>query len=224
MDHLMTPIRAIVNAPRGDDPEWAELRESPHFEMDLRRALAGEKGGFCELAVYGKFRPRIIRDLWKAGASVRSLHDILVREWRVSSASIVEALGDNLDEFFRDAGFTTARLPKEFDVWRGGDEPSDVMARSRSWTRSYSVACAFALQYGLWRNARLEPLARAEGRPEPLVLIRRIRRDQAVAWIGGPESEVVLAKGTAETPTQPCGSIRDWRRHRSRTCKEFFWS
>jgi hypothetical protein len=202
-----------------DDPEWAELRKSPHFETDLRRALNGDKGGLRELAVYGKFRPRIMRDLWKAGVAVRPHRDIIEREWRVRSGFIVDAFGDDFDALLRDAGFSTARLPEEFDVWRGGDGPADVMARGRSWTLSYSAACAFALHCELWRDARRERRARAEGNPEPLVLIRHIQRDQAIAWIGGLEREVVLAKGTIETPAQPCGSLRDWRRHRARSRK-----
>jgi hypothetical protein len=209
---------------RGDDPEWVELRKSPYFQTYLRRALAGDGEGFRELAVYGELRPRIIRDLWKAGVSVRPHRDTIKREWQVESDFIVEAFGDDLETFLRDAGFSTARLPEEFDVWRGGDEPADVMARGRSWTLSYSAACAFALHCRLWRDARRERWARAEGLPQPLVLIRHIRRDQAVALIGGPEREVVLAKGTIEAPAQPCGSLRDWRRHRARGRKHMFTS
>ena len=208
----------------GDDPEWAELRKSRYFETDLRGALGGKSEGFRELAVYGEFRPRITRDLWKAGVSVRPYRDTIKSEWQVRSAFIVAAFGEDLDAFLRDAGFGTARLPEAFDVWRGGDEPADVMARGRSWTISYSGACAFALHCELWRDARLERRARAEGYPEPLVLIRHIRRDQAVAWIGGLEREVVLAKGTLETPAQLCGSLRDWRRHRARARKKMFGS
>jgi hypothetical protein len=123
----------------GDDPEWAELTKIPDCETHLRRALAGDRAGFRQLAVY-----------------------------------------------------------------------------AQAWTLSYSAACAFALQCELWRDARRERSARAEGHPEPLVLIRHIRRDQAVAWLGGVEREVVLAKSTIEMPAQPCGSLREWRRHRAR--------
>jgi hypothetical protein len=211
----------VFTALHGDHPEWVELRKRPCFETDLRRALDGEEEGFRELAVYGPLglRPPIMRDLWKAGLPVRPYLKYIKRDWQTQSARILKAFGDDLDAFLRDAGFTTARLPEEFDVWRGGTEPAQVMARGRSWTRSYSAACAFALHCELWRDARRERRARAEGHPEPLVLIRHIRRDQAVAWIGGLEREVVLAKGTIETPAQPCGSLRDWRRHRARARK-----
>jgi hypothetical protein len=209
----------VFTALHGDDPEWAELGKSPYFETDLRRALSGNREGFLELAVYGGFRPRIVRDLWKAGVPVRPHRDKVKTEWLVQSVSFVEAFGEDLDAFLRDAGFSTARLPEKFDVWRGGDGPADVMARGRSWTRSYSAACAFALHCELWRDARRERRARAEGHPEPLVLIRHIQRDQAIAWIGGLEREVVLAKGTIETPAQPCGSLRHWRQHRARARK-----
>jgi hypothetical protein len=203
----------------GNDPEWAQLRKSPYFQTDLRRALNGNREGFRELAFYGQFRPGIMRDLWKAGAPVRPHRDTVKGEWRVQSALIVEAFGDDLDAFLCDAGFSAVRLPEEFDVWRAGNESCDAMARGRSWTLSYSAACAFALQCKLWRNARLERTARAEGYPEPLVLIRHVRREQAVALIGGLEREVVLAKSTFETPAQLCGSLRDWRRHRARAQK-----
>jgi hypothetical protein len=205
-------------------PEWAELRNSPHFDGDLRRALAGDRAGLFELAVYGEFRPQIVRDLWEAGVSICPLRDAVLREWRVRASFIIEAFGDDLDAFLRDVGLGTAQLPDEFDVWRGGDEPRDVMARARCWTRSYSVACAFALQQRLWRNARLERYARVSAYPEPIVLMRRVRLDQVAAWIGGPEREVVLSRGATEAPTEPCGSLRDWRRHRARPRNEFFWA
>jgi hypothetical protein len=123
---------SIFSALHGDDPEWTELRQSACFEDDLRRALAGDRGGFRELVVYGKFRPRIMRDLWKAGVPVRPHRDAIKREWRVKAASIVDAFGDDLDAFLHEVGFSAARLPEEFDVWRGGDESADIIARGRS--------------------------------------------------------------------------------------------
>jgi hypothetical protein len=206
----------------GDDTEWAELRQSPHFETNLRRALNGSKEGFRELALYGELRPGIMRDLWKEGLPVRGYREDIKREWLIERGRVQKAFGDDLDAFLRDAGFSTARLPEAFDVWRGGSEPADVMARGRSWTRSYSVACGFALENKVWRDARRERRARAKGLPEPLVLIRHIGRDQAVAWLGGLEREVILAKSTTETPAHPDGSLRDWRRHRARAGKPFW--
>ena len=206
----------------GDDPKWAELRESPYFEVNLRRALNGNEEGFRKLSVYGGLRPRIMRDLWKEGLPVRAYREFIKSEWHVDAGRIQKAFLDDLDAFLRDAGFSTARLPEAFDVWRGGSEPADVMARARSWTRSYSTACGFALENKDWRDARRERWARAEGLPEPLVLIRHIRRDQAVAWLGGLEREVILAKTTTETPAQPYRCLSDWRRHRARVGKAFW--
>jgi hypothetical protein len=208
---------AIFIAVHGNDPEWAELRKNNYFDHDLCRALDGNREGMLELAIYGKFRPRIMRDLWKAGVSIRPYRKFVKEEWQMKTSGIIEALGDDLDSFLQDAGFSTTRLPDQFDVWRGDDEPENVMARRLSWTRSYS--CAFALQDKIWRDARWERIARAEGYPEPLVLIRHIRREQAAAFIGGPEREVILSKNAIETPAQPCGSLRDWRRHRARSQK-----
>jgi hypothetical protein len=214
----------LLNGLQASNPEWTELRKSPYFETDFRRALDGEKEGICELAIYGKFRAQIIRDLWKIGVPMRLLREDIIREWHVASIGLVDAFGDDLDIFLRDAVGASIRLQEEFEVWRGGEEPFEAMAHGRSWTRSYSVACAFALNCRLWRDARSERFARAEGRPEPLVLIRRIRRDQVLAWLGGPERELVLAKDAVETPTQVCGSLPDWRRHRSRSRTQLFWA
>jgi hypothetical protein len=203
----------------GADPDWVELRKSYYFEDDLRRALSGNREGFFELAVYRRGHeesPRIMRALWKAGVSVRPARYFIRQQWRVQSTYIISALGEDLDAFLRHAGFGTARLPDEFDVWRGGSEPFDEMARGRSWTRSYSAACAFALNVELWRDAKGEQLARESGYAEPLVLTRHIPRAQAAAWIGGLEKEVVLTTEVLASPAQPCGSLPDWRRHRSR--------
>src|SRR5439155_20385060 len=99
------------------------------------RALAGDRAGFRELAVYAESRlnPRIMRDLWKAGAPLRPHRATIKHEWKIQASLIVAAFDEDLDAFLPDAGFSTARLPEEFDVWRGGDEPAHVMARGRSW-------------------------------------------------------------------------------------------
>lgn len=206
----------------GADPDWVELRKSSYFENDLRRALRGDREGFFELAVYGRGHeesPRIMRALWKAGVPVRPARYFIREQWQVQSTYFVSALGEDLDAFLHDAGFSTTRLPDEFDVWRGGCEPIDEMTRGRSWTRSYSAACAFALNVELWRDAKRERLARQLGYAEPLVLTRRIRREQAVAWLGGVEKEVVLTTEVLASPAQPCGALPDWRRHRARRQK-----
>jgi hypothetical protein len=203
----------------GHEPEWIELRRNnQHFETDLRCALAGHGGSFRELAFYGRngVNTRIMLVLWKADVPVRPHRKIIQSQWKQQASLFVAAFGEDLDAFLRDAGFNAARLPEEFDVWRGGTESADVMARGRSWTRSYSVACAFALQCTLWRDARNERWARAEGHPEPLVLHRRIRREQVAAWIGGPEREVILTSEAIASLAQPYGSMADWRRHRAR--------
>src|SRR5437870_3305717 len=106
-----------------DDPDWVERRESPYFEIDLRRALEGDAAGFRELAVYGvedQTSPRIMKALWKAGAPVRPHRNTIKRRWRAQSTFFIAAFGENLDAFLREVGFDTARLPEEFDVWRGG--------------------------------------------------------------------------------------------------------
>ena len=206
----------------GADPDWVELRKSYHFENDLRLALRGNREGFLELAVYGQGHqegPRIMRALWKAGVSPKPARYFIRKDWLVESTHFVSALGEDLDAFLHDAGFTTTRLPDEFDVWRGGCEPIDEMSRGRSWTRSYAAACAFALNVELWRDAKRERLARKAGYAEPLVLTRRIRRDQSAAWMGGVEQEVVLKAEVLATLAQPCGSLPEWRRHRARRQK-----
>ncbi len=202
-----------------DDPNWTTLRESRYFENDLRRALAGDPSGFRELAIYApadEVRPQIIRALWKAGVPVRPHRDSIKCEGKLQASLIVKAFGTDLDAFLHDAGFNPARRPNEFDVWRGGNEPIKEMSRGRSWTRSYSVACAFALNVELWRTAQGERYARESGYSEPLVLTRHVRREQAVAWIGGVEREVILTNEAIASPAQPCGSLPDWRRHRAR--------
>ena len=105
---------------------------------------------------------------------------------------IVAAFDEDLDAFLPDAGFSTARLPEEFDVWRGGDEPAHVMARGRSWTLSYSAACAFALHCELWRDARRE-------RPWDAVSQRKFAnsRDISGATIG--------ANGAGDLHAPPAG-------------------
>jgi hypothetical protein len=209
------------------DPDWIELRESPYFERDLRRALKGDRDGFCELAIYGRSHeqsPRIMRALWKAGVPVRPYRYFIRQQWRVQSSCIIAALGQDLDAFLRDAGFSTARLPEEFDIWRGGDEPHDEMIRGRSWTLSYAAACAFALNCEVWRHARRERWARQAGYAEPLVLTRRVQRDEVAAYIGGVEREVVLTNDAIYAPAYPFGSLPEWRRHRARSRKYMFVS
>lgn len=203
----------------GADPDWVELQKDYYFEKDLRRALHGNREGFLELAVYGrddKVSPRIMRALWKAGISPQPARYFIRRQWQIQSTYFVSAFDEDIDAFLHDAGFRTTRLPDEFDVWRGGCEPIDEMSRGRSWTRSYSAACAFALNVELWRDAEGEKLARQHGYAEPLVLTRRIRREQAAAWLGGVEREVVLKTEVLASPAQICRSLPDWRRHRAR--------
>jgi hypothetical protein len=210
----------------GEDPDWAELLSEPHYRTYLRRALKGDRESFRELAVYGRGHqasPRMMRALWEAGAPVSPHRAEIKQQWQVEARWIAKAFGDELDSFFRDAEFSTARLPDEFDVWRGGIEAADVLSSAKSWSRSYPVACAFALQDKFWRSARLEAKARAGGSPKPIVLTRRIRRDQAIAYMGGPEREVVLATDALRLPAQPYGSLAEWRRHRARGRPPGFW-
>lgn len=202
----------------GDDPDWVKLREGHFFADDLRRALAGDPSGFREVALYApeqKVKSRIIHALWMAGVPVRPHHHPIKRMWQLESPSLVQAFGEDLDRFLRDAGFSAVRLPDEFDVWRGGSEPIEEMACGRSWTYSYSAACAFALNNTLWRTAQGERWARELGEPEPLVIARHIRREHAV-WIGGLEREVILTNEALALPALPYGSLRNWRRHRAR--------
>ena len=92
-------------------------------------------------------------------------------------------------------------------MWRGGPKPTEKLAQGRSWTRSYSVACAFALSNSI---------------REPIVLIRHLRREHALAWIGGIEKEVILTTEALVLPAQQHGSLPDWRRHRARKKQYFF--
>src|SRR3954447_19294594 len=94
----------------GADPDWVELRKSSYFENDLRRALCGDREGLFELAVYSRGHeesPRIMRALWKAGVSVRPARYFIRDQWQVQSTYVVSALGEDLDAFLRDAGFST---------------------------------------------------------------------------------------------------------------------
>jgi len=208
-----------VTALHGHDPDWVKLQQSHYFEDDLRRALAGAASSFRELAIYApkpKVQPQIMRALWIAGAPVRP-HRKHIRElWKKEAGRFVRAFGADLDAFFRDAGFGAGRLPNEFDVWRGGSEPVEEMARGRSWTYRYAAACAFALNQKLWRNARDERRARKLGHPEPLVLRRRLKREHVIAWIGGVEREVILSNEALTLPAEQCGSLSEWRRRRAR--------
>jgi hypothetical protein len=201
----------------GDRSHWLRAREDNHyFESDLRDALAGDPSGFRETAFYGRASndiPLLVRDLWQGGVPIRWYRRNIQREWTVTSRIFVDAFGNDLDAFLRDAGFSTGRLPEEFDVWRGGTDPFEVMVSAPCWAVSYSVACAFAFQSRLWRNARDGRLARELGQPEPRVVTRRVRRQQVAAWIGGIEREVVLGNEAIGAPAQPCGSLRDWRQH-----------
>lgn len=207
----------------GDHGHWkrrqAEKRE--YFESDLRRALAGCPEGFHEIAIYGAAfsdKVLIIRDLWRVGVPI-PCHEFIQQEWCLESRRFVDAFGCDLDGFFSDVGFGLGRLPPEFDVWRGSnkDETIEELAAARSWTTSYSVACAFALQNNpLWQNARMERMARDTDAPEPTVVTRHVRRDQVIAWIGGLEREVILGQAALGLPIHPCGSLRDWRRRRCR--------
>lgn len=210
----------------GHEPYWIRARADNeyHFEGDLRGALSGDQSGFCEIAIYGRPAddiPLLVRDLWRVGAAVRHSRRVIKDEWVITSHTFVRAFGDDLDAFLRDAGFGVGRLPEQFDVWRGGTEPAEVMAGARCWTIAYPAACAFALENELWRNARTEQLARERGEPEPLVVTRRVQREQVAAWMGGVEREVVLAASAFEIPAQPYGSLREWRRHSARRRNSF---
>lgn len=203
----------------GNDPNWIKLQESPCFEGDLRRALAGDAAGLREIVLCAReleIKPQIIRALWMAGVPVRPHRNNIKRIWKVKSSLFVEVFAEDLDDFLRDVGFGLAKLPNEFDVWRGGNEPIEKIECGRSWTYSYSIACAFALQNALWRNVQGEQLARELSYPEPLVLVRRLRREHVAAWIGGLEREVILTNDALALPARPCGSVADWRRHRAR--------
>jgi hypothetical protein len=207
-------------ARHGHQPHWIRASENNYyFNGDLRDALVGDTNGFSEVAICGRPAadiPLLVRDLWRVGLTVRPYRSEIKHDWMIESRRFIDAFGDDLDDFLRDAGFNAGRLPEEVDVWRGGIEPFEVMASARCWTVSYSVACAFAFQSKLWRTARTEQVARQLGLQEPLVLTRRVRREQIAAWIGGIEREVVLRKAALAIPARPVGSLCDWRRHRAR--------
>jgi hypothetical protein len=120
----------------GDRPHWKRVRaaDNYHFEADLRGALAGDPSGFREIALYGRPAndiPLLVGDLWRASVPVRRYRHTIKSEWMVTSHTFVGAFGDDLDAFLREAGFGTGRLPAEFDVWRGGTEPPEIMAGAR---------------------------------------------------------------------------------------------
>ena len=126
-----------------DDPDWVERRESPYFEIDLRRALKGDAAGFRELAVYGvedQTSPRIMKALWKAGAPVRPHRNTIKRRWRAQSTFFIAAFGENLDAFLRVV-----------------DDPANgpVLIHCFAGLHRTGVYCAvYRMEFDRWSNSR----------------------------------------------------------------------